>query len=160
AAAMVPSGASTGRHEALELRDGPGAAYGGRSVLRAVEHVNTEINAAPPGLGAREQALVDQYLVGLGGSHQKARRAAEGSRGASMAVARAAARAEGAPLWEYLAGGRVAAIPVPMINIISGGRHAGGNIEFQDFMIVPRGFASFGEKLECAVGIHRQMARM
>lgn len=156
ACAMVPSGASTGKHEALELRDGPGGTYGGRSVLRAVGHVNTEINAALAGLDAREQAMVDQYLIELDGTPNKAAFGANAILGASLAVARAAARAEGVPLWKYLAGARPASIPVPMVNIISGGLHAGRNIEFQDFMIVPHGFSSFAQKLECAVRIHRQ----
>ncbi len=155
ASAMVPSGASTGSHEAVELRDGPGGLYGGRSVLRAVGHVNTEIKAALAGFDAREQARIDRRLIDLDGTPHKGRLGANAVLGVSMAVARAAARASGVPLWKYLAGNRPARIPLPMINIVSGGLHAGRNIEFQDFLVVPHGFPSLAAALEAAVRIHR-----
>ena len=160
ASAMVPSGASTGAHEALELRDGAGAPYGGRSVLRAVRQVNTEINWPLVGFNARDQAALDRCLIELDGTPNKSRLGANAILGVSMAVARAVAQAEGVPLWKYLAGKRSPSIPLPMINILSGGLHAGGNFEFQDFLAIPAGFASLAERLEAAVRIHRQTGQL
>ena len=160
AQASTPSGASTGTHEALELRDGPGGAYRGRSVLGAAGHVNTELAAALTGFDARDQATVDRRMIELDGTPDKSRLGANAILGVSMAVARAAALTAGLPLWKHLAQNRPARIPVPMINILSGGLHAGRNIEFQDFLAVPHRFPALAEALEAAVRIHRATAEM
>lgn len=159
-AAMVPSGASTGAHEAVELRDGEGGGYGGMSVQRAVRNVGVEISPALAGMPAEDQAGVDRVLIELDGTADKSRLGANAILGASMAAARAAAAQAGEPLWRWLAGERPASIPVAMFNILSGGLHAGGQIEFQDFLAVPHGFASFAEALEAAVAIHRETERL
>jgi enolase len=156
---QVPSGASTGRHEALELRDGPAGRYEGRSVLTAVANVEGEIASALAGMAA-DQAGVDRRLIELDGSPNKSRLGANAILGVSGAVARAAAASAGLPLWLYLAGGRPASIPVPMVNILSGGLHAGGQIELQDFLAVPHGFGSFAESLEAAVLVRRAAERL
>ncbi len=155
ASAMVPSGASTGSHEALELRDGLGGAYYGRSVLKAVGHVNGEIAASLAGCDVRDQAHIDRLMIELDGTPNKSRLGGNAILGVSLAVARAAATASAVPLWRYLAGERRPSIPLPMINILSGGAHGGRNLEFQDFMVIPHGFATLSEKLEIAVRIHR-----
>jgi enolase len=151
ATAQVPSGASTGRHEALELRDGDAARYAGKGVARAVENVERVLGPSVTGMDAADQAAIDERLVregsGLGANSTLA---------ISCAVARAASLASGMPLWKYLAGERVAMIPVPMVNIISGGLHAGRNIEFQDFLVVPRGYKSLSAALEAVVQVHRK----
>lgn len=154
AMAQVPSGASTGRHEALELRDGDAARYAGKGVLRAVRNVEEILGPAVIGMAAADQAGIDARLI-----EQCAERGAglgaNATLAISCAVARAAAVAGGMPLWKYLAGGRRATIPVPMVNIISGGLHAGRNIEFQDFLVIPRGYADFASALEAVVRVHR-----
>ncbi len=155
ATAMVPSGASTGAHEALELRDGGTASYGGRSVLRAVANVNTKLAAAVTGLDSRDQQALDRRLIELDPTPNKGRLGANALLGVSMAVARAAASAQGLPLWRHLAGERRPVVPLPMINILSGGLHAGRNLEVQDFLVVPHGFPTMSGKLEAAVAIHR-----
>jgi enolase len=160
AAAMVPSGASTGAHEAKELRDGAGGGYEGRSVLRAVGHVNRELAAALAGFDARDQEGLDRLMIELDGTPDKSRLGANAILGVSLAVARVAARAMGIPLWKRLAGERAASIPLPMVNILSGGLHAGRNIEFQDFLVVPHGFPTFAAALEAAVRIHRRTEQM
>jgi enolase len=157
---QVPSGASTGRHEALELRDGPEGRYEGRSVLKACANVEGEIARAVLGLPAEDQAGLDGRLIELDGTPNKSRLGANAILGVSGAVARAAAASAGRPLWRYLAAGRAAAIPVPMVNILSGGLHAGGQLEFQDFLAVPHGFFSFAESIEAAVLIHRAAERL
>jgi enolase len=150
ATAQVPSGASTGRHEALELRDGDAARYAGKGVLRAVHNVEQVLGPAVIGMEAADQAGIDERLV-----QQGAGLGANATLAISCAVARAAAMACGMPLWRYLAGERKAAIPVPMVNIISGGLHAGRNIEFQDFLVIPRGYADLAAALEAVVRVHR-----
>ena len=157
ARASVPSGASTGSHEAVELRDGEGGAYRGRSVSKAVANVTGEMAAALLGFAAEPQEELDRRLIELDGTPNKQRLGANAILGVSMAVARAVALARGVALWASLAGGREALLPVPMINILSGGLHAGRQIEFQDFLIVPHGFGSFAAALEAAVGVHRAM---
>jgi enolase len=158
AAAQVPSGASTGRHEALELRDGEPARYAGKGVRRAVAHVEGEIAAAVHGMPAEDQAALDTALRALDGTPDSRRLGANALLGVSCAVARATARARGEPLWRRLASfGRTArrpSLPVPLVNILSGGLHAGRNIEFQDFLAVPHGFPCFAEALRAAVAIH------
>src|SRR5579871_4249496 len=156
--AAVPSGASTGAHEAVELRDGDKKRYFGKGVRMAVDAVNGEIFDAIGGMDAEAQVKIDETLISLDGTPNKARLGANAILGVSMAAARAAAAASGVPLWQHLAGGRRATLPMPMINIISGGLHAGRNLEFQDFLVVPRGFSSFAAALEAAVRIHRHTA--
>jgi len=153
--AQVPSGASTGRHEALELRDGPGGGYGGKSVRRAVAHVEGEIADAVRGFSVEDQRALDLRLCELDGTENKARLGANALLGVSVACARAAAAASGEPLWKRLAGDRRAVVPVPMVNILSGGLHAGGQLDFQDFLAVPHGFDTFAEALEAVVAVHR-----
>ena len=147
--AKVPSGASTGTHEAVELRDAD------RSVRTAARNVDRQIAPALVGMSAEDQAAVDRRMIELDGSPDKSRLGANAILGVSCAVARAAAAAEGVPLWRRLAAHRAAAIPLPMINILSGGLHAGGNVEFQDFLVVPHGFATYSDSLHAAVAIHR-----
>ena len=144
--AMVPSGASTGRFEAVELRDG-GARYGGKGVLRAVEHVNREIADAVEGLEALDQRLVDTALIDLDGTPDKGRLGANALLGVSLAVARAGAEEAGLPLFRYVGGVNAHVLPTPMMNVLNGGVHADNNVDLQEFMIVPVGAASFREAL-------------
>ena len=153
--AKAPSGASTGRHEALELRDGETSRFGGKGVLRAVENVNRVIAPALAGADPPDQETLDRRLIELDGTANKSRLGANAILGVSCAVARAAAAACGKPLWQYLAGPRHAVLPLPMVNIISGGHHAGWNFDFQDFLIVPHGAPTYAAALEMAVAVHR-----
>ncbi|MGH2462680.1 MAG: phosphopyruvate hydratase [Candidatus Limnocylindria bacterium] len=148
--AAVPSGASTGTHEAVELRDGDPARYGGKGVLQAVANVNGEIATAVAGRDATDQAGLDLRLVELDGTPTKARLGANALLGVSLAVARAAAAAVGQPLYRYLGGEDAATLPVPMVNILNGGRHAAGGTDFQEFMVVPLGAPTFREGLRWA----------
>ncbi len=143
--AAVPSGASTGSREAVELRDGDKARYLGKGVLRAVEHVNTEISEAVLGLDASEQAFLDKTLIDLDGSDNKGRLGANATLAVSMAVARAAAEESGLPLYRYFGGMGASLLPVPMMNVINGGAHANNNLDLQEFMILPVGAPSFRE---------------
>lgn len=155
AQAQVPSGASTGRHEAVELRDGDPARYGGKGVLRAVYNVQTLI---PVDIDVEPLHAFDHALIAADSTAGKSRIGANAMLGASCAVARALACARGVPLWHLLANEFEIAqptVPVPMINIISGGLHAGGQIDFQDFLVVPHGLATYAEALHAAVHIHR-----
>ncbi len=152
--AHVPSGASTGRHEALELRDGDPARYGGKGVLTAVRNVAVLLEVLR-GLDAEDQAAIDRCAIEADGTSNKSRLGANAILGVSCAVARAVSVARGEPLWKTLAGSRQPLFPVPMVNIFSGGLHAGHNIEFQDFLIVPHGFDSYAQALEATVKIHR-----
>jgi enolase 1/2/3 len=145
--AGVPSGASTGSREALELRDLDKKRYGGKGVLKAVAHVNGEIAEALRGADARDQALIDRILCELDGTSNKARLGANAILGASVGVARAAAEASGLPLYQYLGGVGARLLPVPMLNVINGGVHADNRLDPQEFMICPMGFASFREAL-------------
>ena len=145
--AAVPSGASTGAHEAVELRDGDKTRYGGKGVLEAVGHVNDEIAAALRGADASDQRGIDERLINLDGTANKSRLGANAVLGASLAAARAAALAAGQPLYRYLAAGRELLMPVPMMNILNGGRHAQTKVDFQEFMVVPAGAPSFSEGL-------------
>ncbi len=154
AVAMAPSGASTGTHEAVELRDGE-ARYAGKGVGLAVESVNTELAGWLLGRDARDQESLDRGMIALDGTAAKSRLGANAMLAVSCAAARAAATALGVPLWQHLASGREACLPVPMINILSGGLHAGRNFEFQDFLAIPHGFATYAESLEAAVAVHR-----
>ena len=145
--AAVPSGASTGSREAIELRDGDASRYLGKGVLTAVEHVNTEISEAMMGLDATEQAYIDRILIDLDGTENKSRLGANATLAVSMAVARAAAEESGLPLYRYLGGSAAMAMPVPMVNVINGGAHANNNLDLQELMIIPVGAPSFREAL-------------
>jgi len=145
--ASVPSGASTGRHEALELRDGDMSRYGGKGVLKAVSNVNDIIRGRLAGMAAAPQDAIDAALIALDGTENKTRLGANAILGVSMAVARAAAASSGAPLYRYLGGNSAARLPVPMMNVINGGRHAQNSLDFQEFMIVPHGAPDFAEAL-------------
>jgi len=145
--AAVPSGASTGVREAIELRDGDKKRYGGKGVLKAVEHINTEISEAVLGLDAAEQAFLDKTLIDLDGTDNKSRLGANALLAVSMAVARAAAEESGLPLYRYFGGMNGCQMPVPMMNVINGGAHANNSLDLQEFMIVPVGAPSFREAL-------------
>jgi enolase len=145
--AAVPSGASTGEHEAWELRDGDKKRYGGKGVLRAVANVNEKIAAAIKGWDARDQAKIDDYIIELDGTPNKKNLGANALLGVSLAVAHAAAAAENLPLFRYLGGDAARVLPVPMMNILNGGAHSDAPIDFQEFMIVPRGAPTFAEGL-------------
>lgn len=153
--AIVPSGASTGTHEAVERRDGDPARYRGRGVQCAVTAVRDQLRPALEGRNVLAGDELDRLLIALDGTPHKARLGANAIVGVSCAAARAAADALGIPLWQYLAGGRPACLPVPMVNILSGGWHAAHNIEFQDFLALPHGFSSYAEALHAAVAIHQ-----
>jgi enolase len=145
--AAVPSGASTGEHEAVELRDGDGAAYAGRGVLTAIANVNGPIAEALAGIDAFEQRDVDRVLLDLDGTPDKSGLGANAVLGASLAAAKAAADSSGLPLWRYLGGPNAHLLPTPMMNVINGGAHADNRLELQEFMLMPVGAASFAEGL-------------
>jgi len=149
--AAVPSGASTGVHEAVELRDGDTLRFGGKGVLRAVENVNNIIAPALIGENAVQQRTIDRIMINLDGSANKGRLGANAILGVSMAVARAAAAALGMPLYRYLGGTNACLLPVPMMNILNGGVHADNNVDPQEFMIVPAGASTFSESLRMGV---------
>jgi enolase len=151
--AIVPSGASTGRREALELRDGDKARYGGKGVLKAVGNVNGEIADALVGLDARDQAGIDEVLIELDGSEGKTRLGANALLAASLATARAAAEQSGLGLYRYLGGTSAHVLPVPCMNLINGGAHADNSLDIQEFMAVPLGLASFTEALRAGVEV-------
>ena len=151
--AAVPSGASTGAHEAVELRDGDASRYGGKGVLRAVANVRGEIAAAIAGRDAGDQAGLDETLIALDGTPNKGRLGANALLGVSLASARAAATAAGEPLYRYLGGQKAVTLPVPMVNILNGGRHVAGGTDFQEFMIVPLGAATFSQGIRWATEI-------
>ncbi|APT18972.1 enolase [Amylolactobacillus amylotrophicus DSM 20534] len=143
--AIVPSGASTGEHEAVELRDGDKSRFGGQGVLKAVENVNTEIAKAVIGLDVTDQRGIDLTMIDLDGTPNKARLGANAILGVSLAAARAAADELGLPLYEYLGGPNAHVLPTPMMNVINGGKHADNNVDFQEFMIMPVGAKSIHE---------------
>ena len=145
--AAVPSGASTGVREAIELRDKDPKRYGGKGVLKAVEHVNTDLADAVIGLEATDQAFVDRKMIELDGTDNKSRLGANAILAVSMAVARAAAEETGMPLYRYFGGMGAVELPVPMMNVINGGAHANNNLDLQEFMIIPLGAPSFKEAL-------------
>jgi enolase len=148
--AAVPSGASTGRHEALELRDGDPDRYGGKGVLRAVDHVEGEIQDALRGSEPAPQSDVDRRLIDLDGSPDKSRLGANALLAVSMACARAAASEAGRPLYRYLGGEAATLLPTPQLNVLNGGRHADNNVDIQEFMLVPLGLPRFSEALRAA----------
>ena len=145
--AAVPSGASTGAHEAVELRDGDKGRYGGKGVLKAVESVNGEIYDALSGMDAEDQVILDQTMIDLDGTPNKARLGANAILGVSLACAKAAAEEAGLPLYRYVGGAFASALPVPMMNIINGGAHADNPIDIQEFMIMPVGAASCADAI-------------
>ncbi len=147
--AAVPSGASTGAHEAVELRDGDKARYGGKGVQKAVEAITGEIFDAIGGLDAEAQVQIDETLIALDGTPNKARLGANAILGVSLAVAKAAADAAALPLYRYVGGTSARLLPVPMMNIVNGGAHADNPIDFQEFMVMPVGAKSFAEALRC-----------
>jgi len=149
--AAVPSGASTGSREALELRDGDKKRYGGKGVLQAVKNVNEVIAAELEGMDAREQAMVDLVMKQVDGTENKSRLGANAMLGVSLAVARAGAEAASMPLFEYLGGPGARTLPVPMMNVINGGAHADNNLDIQEFMIIPAGFDTFHDALRAGV---------
>ena len=151
--AAVPSGASTGINEAVELRDGDKARYGGKGVRRAVAAVNGEIATALAGLDAREQAAVDRTLIDLDGTPTKRRLGANATLGASLATAHAAAASAGMPLYRYLGGAAATTLPVPFFNILNGGKHAVDSTDFQEFMVAPIGAATFAEALRAGAEV-------
>ena len=151
--AAVPSGASTGTREALELRDKDKGRYGGKGVLKAVEHINTEISEAIMGLDAQEQSFIDKTLIELDGTDNKSRLGANAILAVSMAIAKAAAEESGLPLYRYFGGSGAMQMPVPMMNVLNGGAHASNNLDIQEFMIVPVGAASFREALRCGAEV-------
>jgi enolase len=158
--AAVPSGASTGSHEAIELRDADAARYGGKGVLKAVENINTEICEAVIGVDATEQSFVDKTLIELDGTENKARLGANAVLAVSLAVAKAAAEESGLPLHRYLGGAGAMAMPVPMMNVINGGAHADNGLDMQEFMIVPVGFTSFREALRCGAEVFQALRKL
>lgn len=158
--AAVPSGASTGQREAIELRDGDKQRYLGKGVLQAVENVNTEIAEAIIGLDAAEQAFIDQTMIELDGTENKSRLGANSILAVSMAVARAAAEESGLPLYRYLGGSGKMQLPVPMMNIINGGAHANNNIDMQEFMIIPVGAPTFSEALRYGVEVFHALKKL
>ena len=158
--AAVPSGASTGSREAIELRDGDKARYGGKGVLRAVEHINTEISEAVLGLDASEQAFLDKTLIDLDGTENKSRLGANATLAVSMAVARAAAEESGLPLYRYFGGSGGMSMPVPMMNVINGGAHANNNLDLQELMIIPLGAPSFREAVRYGAEVFHALKKI
>jgi enolase len=158
--AAVPSGASTGSREAIELRDGDAARYLGKGVLQAVENVNTEISEAIIGLDAEEQAFVDKAMIELDGTDNKSRLGANAILAVSMAVAKAAAEEAGLPLYRYFGGSGPMSMPVPMMNVINGGAHANNNLDIQEFMILPVGAKSFREALRCGAEVFHHLKKL
>ena len=158
--AAVPSGASTGSKEAVELRDGDPARYGGKGVQKAIEHVNTEICEAIMGLDASEQALIDRTLIELDGTENKGRLGANAILAVSCAVARASAEESTLPLYRYLGGAGEMALPVPLMNVINGGAHANNNIDMQEFMLVPIGAPTFREALRYGVETFQALKKL
>ena len=158
--AIVPSGASTGAHEALELRDGDKKRYGGKGVLKAVENINTTIAEALVGLDAADQIGLDQELIQLDGSETKSKLGANAILGVSLACAKAAATALGLPLYRYIGGVSAHMLPVPMMNILNGGKHAQDSTDFQEFMIMPVGAASFREGLRWGSEIYQSLKKV
>ncbi len=158
--AAVPSGASTGSREAIELRDGDKSRYLGKGVLKAVEHVNTEISESVLGLDASEQAFLDKTLIDLDGTENKSRLGANATLAVSMAVARAAAEEAGLPLYRYFGGSGGMQLPVPMMNVINGGAHANNNLDLQELMIIPVGAPSFREALRYGAEVFHALKKI
>ncbi|MBQ9407640.1 MAG: phosphopyruvate hydratase [Desulfovibrio sp.] len=160
ARAAVPSGASTGSREALEMRDGDASRYNGKGVTKAVDNVNTEIAKAVEGMDVLRQVRIDNMLIDLDGTDNKTRLGANAMLGVSMACARAASRFLGIPLYNYLGGANAKVLPVPMMNIINGGAHAPNNLDIQEFMIMPLGAETFRDALRMGAEIFHMLAKI
>ncbi|KES11117.1 Enolase [Snodgrassella alvi SCGC AB-598-O11] len=158
--AAVPSGASTGEKEALELRDGDKQRYLGKGVLQAVENVNNEIAQALIGIDASEQSYIDQIMIDLDGTDNKGRLGANAMLAVSLAVARAAAEDAGLPLYRYIGGAGPMSMPVPMMNVINGGAHANNSLDIQEFMIMPVGAESFRQALRCGAEVFHHLKKL
>ncbi len=158
--AAVPSGASTGSREAIELRDGDKSRYLGKGVLTAVEHINTEISESILGLDASEQAYIDRTLIDLDGTENKSRLGANSMLAVSMAVAKAAAEESGLPLYRYFGGSGAMSLPVPMMNVINGGAHANNNLDLQEFMILPIGAPTLREALRYGAEVFHSLKKL
>lgn len=158
--AAVPSGASTGAHEAVELRDGDKKRYGGKGSLKAVENVNRTIAEALAGMDALDQIAIDEAMIELDGTPNKGRLGANAILGVSLAVARAAAMSLDLPLWRYLGGVSARQLPVPMMNILNGGKHAEGSTDFQEFMVLPTGAGSFTDALRMGAEIYAALKKV
>ena len=156
----MPSGASTGEHEAVELRDGDKSNYLGKGVLKAVENVNSKIAPELIGLDARDQEAIDHLMIELDGTPNKAKLGANAILGVSMAVAKAAAELSHLPLYRYLGGSAARILPVPMMNILNGGKHADNNVDFQEFMIQPWGFDSYSQALRAGVEVYHSLKKV
>ncbi len=155
----VPSGASTGAHEAVELRDGDKSRYGGKGVLKAVEAVNSELYDALTGMEADEQVVIDRTMIDLDGTPNKSRLGANAILGVSLAVARASAEEAGLPLYRYVGGSFASLLPVPMMNIINGGAHADNPIDIQEFMIMPVGAASIADAVRMGSEVFQSLKK-
>ena len=160
ATAAVPSGASTGVREAIELRDKDPARFGGKGVLKAVENVSGEIANAVLGAEASDQVYIDRLMIDLDGTENKSRLGANAMLAVSMAVARAAAQETGLPLYRYFGGMGAVTLPVPMMNVINGGAHANNNLDLQEFMIVPVGAPTFREALRCGAETFQALKKL
>ena len=160
ATAIVPSGASTGKHEALELRDGDGSRYGGKGVLKAVSNVEHTIAAHVVGMDISDQAAFDAALIGLDGTIDKSRLGANAILGVSLAAARAAAQSLGVPLYRYLGGSQAHLLPLPMANILNGGVHADTSVDLQEFMVCPVGAPSFAEALRAISEVYHELKQV
>jgi len=158
--AAVPSGASTGEHEACELRDGDKAVYLGKSVLKAVANANLRLAPELLGMDAREQEKIDALMIQIDGTPNKSNIGANAILGVSMAVAKAAAEASGLPLYRYLGGSGAKTLPVPMLNILNGGKHADNTVDFQEFMVQPWGFDNFAEALRAGCEIYHALKKV
>ena len=158
--AIVPSGASTGEHEALELRDGDKKRFLGKGVSKAVDNVNTIIGPALAGQDATYQSRIDQLMISMDGTENKGKLGANAILGVSMAVARAAAESHGLPLYRYIGGVKASVLPVPMMNIVNGGAHADNNVDFQEFMIVPLGAPSLPEAVRMGSEVFHNLKKI
>jgi enolase len=158
--AAVPSGASTGEHEAVELRDDDKKVYLGKGCLKAVDNVNTKIAPELIGLDPRDQEAIDQLMIEMDGTPNKAKLGANAMLAVSLAVAKAAAKTSALPLYRYLGGPAAKTLPVPMMNILNGGKHADNNVDFQEFMIQPWGFDTFSEALRAGVEIYHSLKKV
>jgi enolase len=158
--AAVPSGASTGKHEAVELRDGDKSRFGGMGVLKAVANVNQDIASSLKGMPAEDQVAIDQKLIKLDGTANKSRLGANAMVGVSLAVAHAAANSLDIPLYRYLGGGETYTLPVPMLNILNGGKHAANSTDFQEFMVVPTGAKSFKHALQIGTEVYHSLKQV
>ena len=158
--ASVPSGASTGKYEAVELRDGDKSRYNGLGVLKAIDHVNNDIAPEISGMPALEQAAIDQRMIELDGTANKSRLGANAMLGVSLAVAKAGANFLGLPLYHYLGGAKISLLPVPMLNILNGGKHALNSTDFQEFMIVPVGAANFRRAIQMSSEVYHSLGKV